>query len=208
MLVEKTVREFTHEVASASAAPGGGSVAALAGALGAALMSMVCRLTIGKKKYADVQEEMESVLEFSEDLRAKFSALVDEDTDAFNGVMRAFALPKDTAEQISLRSAAIQDATKRAALIPLEVMRLCGQAMLLAETTAQKGNINSISDAGVSAEMLRAACVGASLNVQINLATLQDQKFVKETTETFNRIMASVKEIHQRIQTRVQTALQ
>ncbi len=96
MITAKSLNQFLDELASSSPAPGGGSVAALSGALGAALTSMVCRLTIGKKKYADVQNEMESVLRRSEELRSSFSELADQDTEAFNSVMKAFAMPKET----------------------------------------------------------------------------------------------------------------
>jgi len=178
MLVTKPVNLFLDELASSSPAPGGGSVAALAGALGAALTSMVCNLTIGKKKYAGVQDDMKNILAQAEDLRAKFTRLVDKDTDAFNKVMEAFSLPKDTEPQIALRRAAINEATKEATLIPLEVMKHCIDAMALAQEVAANGNPNSVSDAGVSALLLHAACEGAALNVKINLNSLADSEFV------------------------------
>src|ERR1700690_3820855 len=111
-LIEKSVTKFLDELASKSPAPGGGSVAALAGSIGSALTSMVCQLTIGKKKYAGVEKEMKKILEQSEDLRRKFAELVDEDTEAFNKVMEAYSLPKDSDDQNALRTAAIQEATK------------------------------------------------------------------------------------------------
>ena len=123
MAARKTLNGFLDELASATPAPGGGSVAALAGALGAALTSMVCNLTIGKKKYAGVEQEMKKILVESEKLRATFTALVDRDTEAFNKVMEAFGLPKETEPQKALRAAAIREATKEATLVPLEVMR-------------------------------------------------------------------------------------
>ena len=178
MLVTKPVNLFLDELASSSPAPGGGSVAALAGALGAALTSMVCNLTIGKKKYAGVQDDMKNILAQAEDLRAKFTRLVDKDTDAFNKVIEAFSLPKDTEPQIALRRAAINEATKEATLIPLEVMKHCIDAMALAQEVAANGNPNSVSDAGVSALLLHAACEGAALNVKINLNSLADSEFV------------------------------
>jgi len=178
MLVTKPVNQFLDELASSSPAPGGGSVAALAGALGAALTSMVCNLTIGKKKYAGVQDEMKAILVQAEDLRAQFTRLVDRDTEAFNKVMEAFSLPKDTEPQIALRRAAINEATKEATLVPLEVMKHCIDAMALAQEVAANGNPNSVSDAGVSALLLHAACEGAALNVRINLSSLADSEFV------------------------------
>lgn len=181
MLTNKTVNDFLNELASNSPAPGGGSVAALAGAMGAALTSMVCSLTIGKKKYADIENELKTILEQAESLRKGLTTLVDKDTEAFNKVMDAFRLPKETDEQKALRSAAIQSTTKDAAGVPLEVMHLCLQGLSLAKTVAEKGNVNSISDAGVSAIMLYGGMESAALNVQINLKSLEDKGFVEET---------------------------
>lgn len=176
--MRKTLNAFLDDVASSSPAPGGGSVAALSGALGAALTSMVCTLTIGKKKYADVEDEMKKVLAQSEHLREQFTELVDLDTQAFNKVMEAFALPKDTEPQKALRSAAVREATKEATMVPLEVMKHCIDALALAQLVAAKGNANSVTDAGVSAIMLNAALEGAALNVRINLNGLDDPEFV------------------------------
>jgi methenyltetrahydrofolate cyclohydrolase len=192
MLTEKTVIQFLDELASNSPAPGGGSVAALAGAAGAALASMVCNLTIGKKKYADVQNEMTLVLQQSEKLRKELALLIDKDTEAFNTVMAAFALPKGTDKEQAARSAAIQEATKSATLIPLQVMKVCEQAMAQALTVAQKGNKNSASDAGVAALMLRAGCAGAALNVRINLGGLTDANFVQQTSQQYKGILQNV----------------
>ena len=178
MAARKTLNGFLDELASATPAPGGGSVAALAGALGAALTSMVCNLTIGKKKYAGVEQEMKKILVESEKLRATFTALVDRDTEAFNKVMEAFGLPKETEPQKALRAAAIREATKEATLVPLEVMRHCIDALALAQQAAASGNANSVSDAGVSALLLQAGAEGAALNVKINLSGLDDQEFV------------------------------
>jgi formiminotetrahydrofolate cyclodeaminase len=119
MLAAKRVSEFIDEVAATSPAPGGGSVSALAAALGAALTSMVCHLTVGKKKYEDVQDEMIRALGQADELRAKLTDLIDQDTEAFNAVMRAFGMPKDTEEQKTRRSEAIQEATRQATLVPL-----------------------------------------------------------------------------------------
>jgi len=192
MLTDKTVTQFLDELASNSPAPGGGSVAALAGAAGAALASMVCNLTIGKKKYADVQDEMTLVLRQSEQLRKELALLIDKDTEAFNTVMAAFSLPKGTDQEQAARSAAIQEATKSATLIPLQVMKVCDQAMAQALTVAQKGNKNSASDAGVAALMLRAGCAGAALNVRINLGGLTDASFVQQISQQYKSILQNV----------------
>jgi formiminotetrahydrofolate cyclodeaminase len=183
MLVKKTVNGFLDELASSSPAPGGGSVAALAGALGAALTSMVCNLTIGKKKYAHVDGEMKKILKDAAELRSRFTGLVDKDTEAFNKVMEAFGLPKENDAQKALREAAIVAATKEATMVPLEVMKHCIDALALAQNVAANGNKNSVSDAGVSALMLHAACESAALNVRINLNGLSDQEFVNWKTD-------------------------
>ena len=178
MPIRQTLNGFLDEVASNSPTPGGGSVAALAGALGAALTSMVCSLTIGKKKYASVEPELTKVRTSSEKLRSTFTTLIQEDTDAFNKVMEAFGLPKDTEPQKALRAAAVREATKEATMVPLEVMKHCIDALALTQDVASKGNANSISDAGTAGLMLHAACEAAALNVKINLNGLDDAEFV------------------------------
>jgi formiminotetrahydrofolate cyclodeaminase len=144
---------------------------------------MVCRLTIGKKKYERVDEEMKELLEKSEDLRSIFTRMIDRDADAFNKVMEAYGLPKETEDQSALRSAAIQEATKEAALVPLELMKHVIDAFALTRTAAEKGNVRSITDAGVSALLLHAACESAAVNVEINLAGIRDTDFVGWKTE-------------------------
>lgn len=179
-LITKNISEFLNELAGSSPAPGGGSVSALAGALGSALISMVSSLTIGKKKYAEVEGEMKGVLVESEKLRAKLTSLVDKDTDAFNLVMSAFGMPKETDDQKNARTAAIESATKEATMVPLDVMHVCLDAVALSENVARKGNSNALSDAGVSALLLRAGCRGAYYNVKINLSSIKDADFIEK----------------------------
>jgi formiminotetrahydrofolate cyclodeaminase len=192
MLSSLSVTDLLNEIASNSPAPGGGSVSALAASLGAALTSMVCRLTIGKKKYIDVQIEIEKVLKRSEDLRLQFIAIIDEDTKAFNKVMAAFGLPKDTEEQKAKRTDEIQNALKTATLVPLKLMELCREAMELVKIVVEKGNQNSISDASVAALMLQAGCEGAALNVKINLGSISDTDFVEQTKMKLEQHRASM----------------
>lgn len=207
MLTERTVAQFLDDLASNSPAPGGGSVAALAGAAGSALTSMVCNLTIGKKKYADVQEEISAVLHHSERLRREMTELIDKDTEAFNKVMAAFGLPKTNEQEQTARNAAIQDATKQATLVPLSVMSLCEQSLHLAKTVAAKGNKNSASDAGVSALMLQASCAGAALNVRINLGGLTDSGFVQEISAKYKEILRQVELLTREVLLEVEKAL-
>jgi len=207
MLTTKNLSDFIDEVASNSPAPGGGSVSALCGALGSALTAMVCRLTIGKKNYEGVQDEMLATLGQADELRAKLTGLIDRDTEAFNLVMKAFTLPKITDDEKRIRSEAIQTATKQATLVPLEVMKLCEQAMGIAATVAERGNVNSITDAGVAGLILKAGCEGAALNVQINLATLKDKTFVDETSTLVSALLTNVEAVSDRIRQRVQAVL-
>jgi formiminotetrahydrofolate cyclodeaminase len=192
MLTDLSVNDFLDTVASDSPAPGGGSVSALAASLGTALTSMVCRLTIGRKKYADVQREMENVLKRSEAFRAQCAALIDEDTEAFTRVMAAYALPKGTEEERTNRTSEIQEAMKTATLVPLKLMEICCEAMNLVQVVVKKGNQNSLSDAGVAALMLRAGCEGAALNVTINLVSLDDNGFIQETNSKMELLLGSV----------------
>jgi glutamate formiminotransferase/formiminotetrahydrofolate cyclodeaminase len=168
---------FYDEVASSSPAPGGGSVAASAGALGAALSAMVCRLTVGKKKYAGVKDELTDVRDKADKLREELTKLIDTDKEAFNRVMDAFGLPKSTDEEQAARTEAIQTATRGAASVPLTVMKKSLEVLSLAETVAAKGNENSITDAGVAALMASAAVEGAGYNVRINLTSIDDKGF-------------------------------
>jgi methenyltetrahydrofolate cyclohydrolase len=207
MLTEKSVVEFLDELASASPAPGGGSTAALAGALGAALTSMVCNVTIGKKKYFRVQGTMEAVFKESDRLRKELAKLVDEDTQAFNGVMAAMSLPKETEEERKERSEAIQRAMVNATTIPLRIMALCGEALAAAKISAEHGNVNSISDAGVGALMLHAACLGAQLNVQINLKSINDTAFVEETAQRAGAIARHAESLNNEIMSYVKSSI-
>ncbi|MBL7996943.1 cyclodeaminase/cyclohydrolase family protein [bacterium] len=191
-LIARNVSEFLNELASSSPAPGGGSVSALAGALGTALIAMVSHLTIGKKKYAPVENGMKSTLDHSEQLRSKLTKLIDKDTDAFNLVMSAFAMPKDTDEQKNARAAAIESATKEATMVPLDVMNVCREAVELSEFVAHNGNTNALSDAGVAALLLRAGCRGAYYNVKINLASLKDTGFIEKIRLEASVIMEEV----------------
>lgn len=178
-LVDMRLRDFVDELSSDSPAPGGGSVAALAGALSSALSSMVCNLTIGKEKYKDVEHDMERLLDRVEDMKRRFMDLIDRDTEAFNKVMEALKLPKETDEEKRIRKEKIQDALKGAALVPLETARMCAEMIELCKEVAEKGNKNSITDVGVAAIMARAGLESAILNVKINLKSINDEKFIE-----------------------------
>ena len=176
MLVDKKLDEFLDELASDSPAPGGGSVSALLGSLGSALTSMVCRLTEGKKGYEDVAEDIKKVLKESEEIRKRSTALIDEDTEAFNGLMAAYKIPKDNPD----RGKKIQDSLKKATEVPMKVMKECFRVLELSRMIADSGNVNSVSDAGVAALVAHAGIQGALLNVLINLKYVKDEEFKKK----------------------------
>lgn len=179
-LSEKSLQSFLDEVASAEPAPGGGSVAALSGALGASLVAMVCRLTIGKKGYEAVSDEMQAILPRAEALQRELRDLMQADTDAYARVMDAYKLPKQTDAEKAARTRAIQDALKHASNVPLRVAELCAQVLELARPIAEKGNKNAASDGGVGALMAEAGLRGAAFNVSINLGAINDETFVHE----------------------------
>lgn len=194
-----TVDKFIEEVAGNSPAPGGGSVAALAGSLGAALCSMVARLTLGKEKYQEVFPEMHQMESSSHTLTVKLLELVDSDTEAYEGVMRAFKMPRDSEADKKLRTKTIQSANKHAASVPMETLRALRKAVDFAEMAIKKGNKNCISDAGVGVQLIRAAALGAAYNIWINLASIKDDKFsakIKgEMTSLLGDIMSAVEKL-------------
>src|SRR5438876_5568358 len=189
-LVKMNLREFCNETLSDSPAPGGGSVAALMGALGASLGGMVANLSAGKRGWDDKLEYFSKWAVKAQQLKDELLALVDEDTAAFNKVMDAFALPKQSAEEKTARTTAIESATKYAAEIPLKVMETSSKSYELLAEMAEKGNPNSISDVGVGICATRACIDGAALNVRINLAALQDEKFKSDLQKKVRKLQA------------------
>ncbi|MCR4399008.1 MAG: cyclodeaminase/cyclohydrolase family protein, partial [Firmicutes bacterium] len=167
-----TLDEFLDRVAAGTPAPGGGSASALAGAVGAALSSMVANLTIGRAKFADRETAMRRILEGADRARSELTQLIEEDMRAFDRVMEAYRLPRGTPEEAAARKEAIQGALKGACECPLRVMRLSLECLMLAEEAAAGGNPNAVSDCGVSGLLLRAAVEGAGYNVLINLASI------------------------------------
>ena len=187
-MIAKSLRQFSNEVSTDSPAPGGGSVAALSGALAASLSAMVANLTHGKSEYEHVWPLMEEVACQAQGCKDFFLDSVDEDTEAFHRVMDAHRLPKKTEEEKRDRSTAIEETTKEAARVPLTVMEKALETLALAKEVALKGNVNSVSDAGVSAIAAKAALDGAALNVLINLGSIGDQEFVKDCRNKVARI--------------------
>ncbi len=191
-LLKMTTEQWIDELASASPAPGGGSVAAMAAAMGAGLASMVCRLTIGKKKYAGVEADMQAMLGHNESLRRQLARLMDKDTEAFNLVMAAYGMPKETEADKEKRILAIESATKEATMVPLNVMVCVQEALVHSAELAGKGNTNALSDAGVFALMCQAGCRAAFYNVRINLSGLKDATFIEHIRAKADIIMNDV----------------
>lgn len=187
MLDKMKVNEFVDELASSSPAPGGGSVAALCGSLGASLTSMVFNLTIGKKAYLSLNEDerasVDSGLIKANDLKNEFLSLMNKDTEAFNKLMSAFKMPKETEEEKLLRSQVIQDSYKSATEIPLEVARKAYDIYEIIQIAIDHGNKNAISDAGVATLLAQSTIEGAIMNVKINLGSIKDEAFVSAVKE-------------------------
>lgn len=189
-LAEMQVTEFVNLMASDAPAPGGGSAAALEGALGAALTAMVCALTVGKKKYADVQELAVESQKKADDLKARFVDVMDRDTEAFNAVSAVFAMPKDTDEQKAARKAAMQEALKGCTKTPFEMMQLACETLELTRSLVGRLNASAASDLGCSALSLRAAIQGAWLNVLINISGIADEAFAAEYRKNGEALLA------------------
>ena len=181
-LVEQRVIDFVAATASKEPTPGGGAIAALTAATGAALAEMVANLTVGKKGYEAVQPEMEELQAKAEAIRKRMLELSQADADVFNIFMNALGLPKNTDEEKAARIAAIQQAYKDAAMVPFEIGELANQIFDLAELASRKGNQNLITDGIIAAINARAAVKSAFLNVRINLSGIKDESFVAELT--------------------------
>ncbi len=179
MTKHNTIAKFLDELASEQPTPGGGGAAAIMGAVGAALVSMVANLTIGKKNYEAFDEELKETRAKAEALRAELTAAINEDVDAFNAVMGAYGLPREGDEQKAARAAAIQAALKQATDAPLRAVKACHEVIKLSAVVAEKGNVNVISDAGVAALAANAGLRSAALNVYINAKSIKDREFAE-----------------------------
>ena len=178
MFKEQQLQTFLDQLASSASTPGGGSAAAIMGAMGAALVSMVANLTVGKKKFEEVEEEMQGFLEQSEALRARLTGMIQADVDVFDEVMAAYGMARETGEEKVRRSQNIQAALKQATDVPLACAQLCADVIELCRPVAEKGNLNVISDAGVAVLAAHAALRSAALNVYINIGGIRDAEFV------------------------------
>lgn len=210
-LVEYKVKQFIDEVASSSPAPGGGSISALSSSIGLALTQMVGALSNSKKKFKTLDEhikdEFNGVLQEFDKLRQEMMDLIDQDTDAFNFIMDAFKLPKDSEEDKKKRLEAITEATKKAVYVPYRVAELSMKAMSQLNIILVYGNRNTLSDLGVSVLMLHAGIEGAILNVKINLKGLQDEVFVEEYKTKVQQLFRNSYMIKNEIMTKIHNKL-
>ena len=190
MFQEQQLQTFLDQLASKASTPGGGSAAAIMGAMGAALVSMVANLTVGKQKYQDVEEEMQGFLERSEDMRSRLTGMIQADIDVFDKVMAAYGMARETEEEKAARSGAIQAALKEATDVPLACAQLCADVIELCRPVAEKGNLNVISDAGVAVLAAHAALRSAALNVYINIGGIRDQEFVQDRRDKLEFVLS------------------
>lgn len=203
----ESIAGFSAAVASSTPVPGGGTVVALVGSLAAALAQMVSALTVGRKKYAAVDAEMKELGLRAARLVRRLAELKDEDAAAYTGVSEAYKLPKDTPEQLTARNAAIQAGLMKAAEVPLETVRWCGEVAELAAICAEKGNTNAVSDAGVAALLAEAACRGAAYNVRINVVGMPDKAQGEPLAKEAARLVASCATFAKRATTAVEAQL-
>lgn len=199
MLMEKKLNDFLAELKSDSPAPGGGSAAALAGAIGAALGIMVGNLTVSTEKYAAVHGEAQELVTKLEEKLASLERYVDEDTEAFTQVMRAYKLPKATDEEKTLRSQTIQQAMQGAAKLPMQVAVVCMEVLEMSGSMLEIGNANAASDAAVAGRMAHAAMWSAIYNVKINLGSIKDQTVVAELTTQVNTVVERSEKLFQEL---------
>lgn len=199
MFGEMSVEKFLSETASKNPVPGGGSIAAISAGLSAALIEMVANLTIGKKGFEEVEVEMKNIAEIAAKHRVKFIEFIDKDSEAFNKVMGAFKLPKETEDEKKSRGVAIQDGLKSAALVPLEIAENAFELMGLAQVVISKGNQNAVTDGAVATMMARTAVLSALYNVKINLGSIKDEAFVSDLSKRVEELEAKVNSVEKSI---------
>lgn len=199
MLSELTIKDFLDQTASAAPVPGGGSAAAVSGALAAGLTAMVAGLTIGRKGFEAVDAEMQRIVEEAAGLREKCLRNIDRDSDAYAGVLDAFRLPKGSAQEIQTRTLAIQKALQHASRVPLETAELAARIIDLAARVVKKGNPNAVTDGAVAGMLARTAVLAGCMNVRINLSSIQDNEFADRLVEQVEALETTVKKVEEDI---------
>ena len=199
MIKDMSIQTFLDELASKASTPGGGGAAAVSGAMGAALISMVAHFTIGKKGYEDVEAQAKEILAKSEVLRGKLTEAIADDVRVFNRVMASYGMPKETDEEKAARSAEIQDALKEATDVPLECAKLCYEVIKLSKPIAEIGNKNVVSDAGVVVLDGYAGLRSAILNVYINIGGIKDKAFADDRAQQLESMLADMEELKEEV---------
>lgn len=192
MYIDQPIRHFLDKLASKAPEPGGGSVAALTGALGAGLVSMVCSLTLGKEKYKDVQPQVEALIKESEKLRIEMQDLIQKDTEVYGGLSEVYKMPKNTDAEKAARTAQMQIALKKACQVPFEIGLKSLEVAQLAQRAAEIGNVAAVSDAGVAVLLAQACAQSAALNVKINVNSIKDDAYNKETWSKMEAVLKQV----------------
>lgn len=206
-LVQKTCADFVSELATKSPVPGGGGASALVGAIAVALGNMVASLTIGKKKYIDVEEDIIRLQKRAYAIQDKLLELVDEDAKAFEPLSKAYSMPKETQSQIEEKERVMEDSLVKASLVPYKIMEVCIEAIDIIEELAQKGSRLAISDAGVGAGCLEAAIKGSALNVFINTKSMKNRTYADELNQKTNELLnigtSKANEIYENVKNRL-----
>ena len=197
--LEKPIIQFLDELASSAPVPGGGSTAALAGALAAALVSMVGNLTVGKKRYAGVEAEVKALLNQSELLRQRLADLLVSDTQVYGSLSQTYRLPRGSEEEKAVRTAAIQEALKGAEEVPMQIAEACVEVLDLCTPMAEMGNRLAVSDAGVAALLAEAGLRSAALNVLINLAYIKDEEFTRREQARLDGLLGGRSELKEQV---------
>jgi formiminotetrahydrofolate cyclodeaminase len=199
MYLEGPMAGFIDRLASSSPEPGGGAASAAVAALGAALVSMVANLTVGKDKYADVQDRVAGLLESSEKIRLELQDLLQEDTEVYRVLAAAFKMPRETDEEKEKRNEAVQSALREATAVPFAIAEKCLVVAELSEIAADIGNMNAVSDAGVAALLAESGAQCAALNVKINLNSINDKDFVQEKWEAIKDILSRAEVLREKV---------
>lgn len=199
MYIDQTLQRYLDDLASSQPTPGGGSASALSGAMGAALASMVCRLTLGKEAFASVQQEIEDLLKQTEALRLRFQQLVQEDIEAYGRLSASYKMPRGTGEERAARTAAIQKQLVEAALVPLEIAERAAELMQCCQRIAEIGNTNVLSDVATGALLASSAGEGAALMVRINLRAMKDDKLVTDLGGRLGKALTLITQGGQRV---------
>ncbi|WP_042276952.1 cyclodeaminase/cyclohydrolase family protein [[Clostridium] dakarense] len=206
-IAEKTCVEFVDVLASKSAVPGGGGAAALVGAIGMALGSMVCNLTIGKKKYAEYEESVKEILNKAGKIEKDLLEMIDKDAECFLPLSKAYGLPKSTEEEIKIKEETMEKALKVACEVPISIVRVCFKAIKLHEDLVDKGSKLAISDVGVGVQCLRAAILSGQLNVVININSIKDEEYVNKVKNEVDELVKEGVRICDEVYAKVEIAL-